>query len=74
MGMLHRLSSISFLTYYGRLVFQTANLEHYTTYAESELIPIATIMLEYIITDPVQHESLYKKYAHKRYFRVCTPF
>ncbi|KJA18759.1 hypothetical protein HYPSUDRAFT_1097415 [Hypholoma sublateritium FD-334 SS-4] len=52
----------------------TPNLEHYTTYAESELIPIATIMLEYIITDPIQHESLYKKYAHKRYFRVCPVF
>ncbi|KAF8970127.1 cyclin-like protein [Flammula alnicola] len=50
----------------------TANLEHYTTYAEKELIPVATIMLEYIITDPVQHESLYKKYAHKRYYRCST--
>lgn len=29
-------------------------------------------MLEYIITDPVQHESLYKKYAAKRYFRVSS--
>jgi hypothetical protein len=29
-------------------------------------------MLEYIITDPVQHQSLYKKYAAKRYFRVSS--
>ncbi|KAF8155075.1 P-loop containing nucleoside triphosphate hydrolase protein [Pholiota molesta] len=48
----------------------TANLEHYTTHTEKELIPIATDMLEYIFIEPVQHESLYKKYAHKRYFRV----
>ncbi|KAF8189336.1 nime/cyclinb [Pholiota molesta] len=27
---------------------------------------------EYITTVPVQHESLYKKYAHKRYFRCST--
>lgn len=31
-------------------------------------------MLEYIITDPIPHESLYKKYAHKRYKRVCWSF
>ena len=30
-------------------------------------------MLEYILTNPIQHESLYKKYASKRYFRVCPP-
>ncbi|KIM42303.1 hypothetical protein M413DRAFT_444730 [Hebeloma cylindrosporum] len=51
----------------------TANLEHYTTYSEEELFPVANIMLEYIITEPVQHQSLYKKYAAKRYFR-CSKF
>jgi len=51
----------------------TANLEHYTTYKEEELLPVANLMLEYIVTEPVQHDSLYKKYSHKRYFRVRVP-
>ncbi|PPQ66962.1 hypothetical protein CVT26_009993 [Gymnopilus dilepis] len=50
----------------------TPNLEHYTTYSEKELFPIANIMLEYILTNPIQHESLYKKYASKRYFRASA--
>ncbi|KDR72556.1 hypothetical protein GALMADRAFT_252687 [Galerina marginata CBS 339.88] len=50
----------------------TPNLEHYTTYSEKELIPVANLMLEYIITEPIQHESLYKKYASKRYCRCST--
>ncbi|KAF9525729.1 cyclin-like protein [Crepidotus variabilis] len=51
----------------------TANLEHYTTFSEKELLPTAKIMLEYINTEPVPHQSLYKKYAHKRYYR-CSKF
>ncbi|KAJ3517522.1 hypothetical protein NLJ89_g466 [Agrocybe chaxingu] len=49
------------------------NLEHYTTYSEKELLPVAKIFLEYILTNPAPHESLYKKYTHKRYFR-CSAF
>lgn len=52
-------------------MFQTANLEHYTTYSEEELLPVADLMVEYMVTTPIPHESLFKKYAHKRYFRVC---
>ncbi|RDB30354.1 G2/mitotic-specific cyclin cdc13 [Hypsizygus marmoreus] len=55
----------------GREVW-TANLEHYMTYSEVELIPTANIMLNYIL-EPIQHESLYKKYAHKRYLK-CSAF
>lgn len=62
--------------WFGRLTLGrehwTPTLEHYTTYSEKEILPVANIMLEYIITDPVQHESLFKKYSHKRYFRVCS--
>ncbi|KAF8899794.1 cyclin-like protein [Gymnopilus junonius] len=50
----------------------TPNLEHYTTYSEKELIPVASIMVEYVITNPIQHESLYKKYAHRRYFKCSV--
>ncbi|KAF9556287.1 A/B/D/E cyclin [Agrocybe pediades] len=51
----------------------TPTLEHYTTYSEKEILPIASIMLEYIITDPVQHDSLFRKYASKRYFK-CSAY
>ncbi|KAF8067783.1 nime/cyclinb [Lyophyllum atratum] len=60
----------------GRLVLGreiwTPNLEHYMTYTEAELLPTANIMLNYIL-EPIQHESLYKKYAHKRYLK-CSAF
>ena len=48
-------------------------MEHYTTYSEEELLPVADLMVEYMVTTPIPHDSLFKKYAHKRYFRVC-PF
>ncbi|PPQ82589.1 hypothetical protein CVT25_007103 [Psilocybe cyanescens] len=50
----------------------TPNLEHYTMYNEKEILPVANILLDYIITHPVQHDSLYKKYAHKRFFRASA--
>ncbi|GLB39126.1 putative cyclin family protein [Lyophyllum shimeji] len=60
----------------GRLVLGreiwTSNMEHYMTYSEAELLPTANIMLNYIL-EPIQHESLYKKYAHKRYLK-CSAF
>ncbi|KAG5651640.1 hypothetical protein H0H81_007983 [Sphagnurus paluster] len=55
----------------GREVW-TPNMEHYMTYTEEELLPTANIMLNYIL-EPIQHESLYKKYAHKRYLK-CSAF
>jgi hypothetical protein len=55
---------------------QTPNLAHYTTYSENELLPTANIMLNYIL-GPIQHESLFKKYAHRRFLKVrvlnCLP-
>ena len=51
-------------------LFQTPNLAHYTTFSEEEILPTANIMLEYILTNPIQHESLYKKFSSRRYFRV----
>lgn len=50
----------------------TANLEHYTTYSEEELLPVADLMVQYMVTTPIPHESLFKKYAHKRYFRCSS--
>ena len=61
-------------TYHRLLCFvliplQTPNLAHYSTYAESSLIPTANLMLNYILK-PVRHESFYKKYAGKRFLKV----
>jgi len=46
----------------------TPNLAHYSSYPESSIIPTANLMLNYILK-PIQHESFYKKYAGKRYFK-----
>ncbi|KAG6880010.1 hypothetical protein C0992_008217 [Termitomyces sp. T32_za158] len=60
----------------GRLVLGreewTANMEHYSTYSEEEILPTANIMINYILK-PIQHESLFKKYAHRRYLK-CSAF
>ncbi|KAG5645505.1 hypothetical protein DXG03_005915 [Asterophora parasitica] len=46
----------------------TPNLAHYSSYPESSLVPTANLMLNYILK-PIRHESFYKKYAGKRYFK-----
>ncbi|KAF9480929.1 hypothetical protein BDN70DRAFT_905515 [Pholiota conissans] len=46
----------------------TPNLAHYSSYKESQLTPTASLMLNYILK-PVRHESFYKKYAGKRYYK-----
>ncbi|KAL1732239.1 cyclin-like protein [Schizophyllum commune] len=49
----------------------TANLAHYSSYPESALVPTACLMINYIIK-PIRHESFYKKYAGKRFFKVWS--
>ncbi|KAL4073501.1 cyclin-like protein [Scleroderma citrinum] len=49
----------------------TPNLAHYSSYAESSLIPTANLMLNYILK-PIRHESFYKKYAGKRFLKVSV--
>ncbi|KAF7969432.1 hypothetical protein HWV62_27319 [Athelia sp. TMB] len=46
----------------------TPNLAHYSSYAESSIVPVANIMLNYVLK-PIKHESFYKKYAGKRYLK-----
>ncbi|KAF8156923.1 cyclin-like protein [Crassisporium funariophilum] len=46
----------------------TPNLAHYSSYKESALVPTASLMLNYILK-PIRHESFYKKYAGKRYYK-----
>lgn len=50
--------------------FQTPNLAHYSSYPESAIIPTANIMLNYILK-PIRHSSFFKKYASKKYMKVC---
>ncbi|KAG9219584.1 hypothetical protein CCMSSC00406_0008209 [Pleurotus cornucopiae] len=46
----------------------TPNLAHYSSYAESGLIPTANLMLNYILKT-TDHESFHKKYASKRFLK-----
>ncbi|KAJ2919027.1 hypothetical protein MD484_g1465, partial [Candolleomyces efflorescens] len=61
----------------GRLVVckwdWTPNLEHYTTFSEEAIMPVAGIMMEYVCTTPIQHESVYTKYLSKRHLK-CSHF
>ncbi|THU94727.1 hypothetical protein K435DRAFT_829264 [Dendrothele bispora CBS 962.96] len=49
----------------------TANLAHYTTYKERELLPTANVLFNHVIRElqPNVNDSLYKKYAAKRYMK-----
>ncbi|TFK76056.1 A/B/D/E cyclin [Pluteus cervinus] len=42
----------------------TPNLAHYSSYAESSIVPTPNLMINYILK-PVQHKSFFKKYAGK---------
>ncbi|CAE6346005.1 unnamed protein product, partial [Rhizoctonia solani] len=54
------------------LFVQNANLEHYSGYSEEALLPCANIMLNYIVQPPSAHESLWKKYSGKKYFKCAA--
>lgn len=60
-------------TWLGRLILGndkwTPNHAHFSSYAESSIIPTANLMLNYILK-PIRHESFYKKYAGKRFMKV----
>lgn len=44
----------------------TANLAHYSGYKEAALLPVANIMVNYLLKPPA-HQSLFEKYAAKRF-------
>ena len=63
--------STSFIMcYYLLCIRQTPNLVYHSSYDESQLVPTANIMLNYVLK-PTKHESFYQKYADKKYFKVC---
>ncbi|KAF8546851.1 hypothetical protein OG21DRAFT_1479616 [Imleria badia] len=46
-------------------IWWSANLAHYSSYAESSLLPTANLMLNYIVT-PIRHESFHRNiWVHK---------
>ncbi|KAI8986694.1 cyclin-like protein [Trametes punicea] len=49
----------------------TPNLAHYSSYRESDIIPTANLMLNYILK-PVRHQSFYKKYASKKFLKASV--
>ncbi|PKI84661.1 Clb2p [Malassezia vespertilionis] len=49
----------------------TPTLVHYSTYAESELLGTAEIMLDYILRPPA-HRHFYKKYSSKKFMRASA--
>ncbi|TFK91636.1 hypothetical protein K466DRAFT_595922 [Polyporus arcularius HHB13444] len=49
----------------------TPNLAHYSSYRESEIIPTASLMLNYILK-PIRHQSFYKKYASKKFMKASV--
>ncbi|KZS97145.1 A/B/D/E cyclin [Sistotremastrum niveocremeum HHB9708] len=49
----------------------TANLEHYSSYSQEQLLPVANVMLNYILK-PVKHEQFFKKYASKKWMKTST--
>ncbi|KAI0284609.1 cyclin-like protein [Russula aff. rugulosa BPL654] len=49
----------------------TPNLAHYSSYAESAIIPTANLMINYVLK-PARHSSFFKKYAAKKFMKVST--
>ena len=53
------------------LLYQTPNLAHYSSYAESAIIPTANLMINYVL-EPVRHLSFFKKYAATKFMKSST--
>lgn len=49
----------------------TPNLAHYSSYRESDIVPTAGIMLNYVLR-PIRHPTFFKKYASKKYLKAST--
>ncbi|KAJ3266006.1 G2/mitotic-specific cyclin [Blyttiomyces sp. JEL0837] len=47
------------------------NLAHYSGYTEEEITPCSMLMLNYL-RKPCKHESLYKKYASKKFMKASV--
>ena len=52
------------------IIRQMPNLAHYLSYAESQLVPTANAMLNYVLK-PTKQESFHGKYTSKKYLQLC---
>jgi hypothetical protein len=50
---------------------QDANLAHYSGYKEAELMPTASLMLNYLLK-PVRHENFFNKYASAKFAKASV--
>ncbi|KAK4144650.1 cyclin-like protein [Dichotomopilus funicola] len=59
--------------YLSRLILDRGDwdevLEHYAGYTEDEILPVVTLMIDYMAR-PVIHEAFFKKYASKRFLKA----
>ncbi|KAI4138199.1 MAG: hypothetical protein L6R39_006914 [Caloplaca ligustica] len=59
--------------YLARLILErgewNATIAHYAGYTEDEIIPVFTLMLDYL-RRPVAHEAFFKKYASKKFLKA----
>lgn len=49
---------------------QTSTYVQYSGYSEDAILPIATIMLNYLL-QPIKHENFHKKYSLRRFYKVA---
>ncbi|CAK5270916.1 unnamed protein product [Mycena citricolor] len=49
----------------------TPTLAHFAMYRESEIIPVANVMIRYVL-QPIKHMEFYKKYAGKKNMKVSV--
>ncbi|KAF9522732.1 cyclin-like protein [Crepidotus variabilis] len=49
-------------------------LKHLSTYSENELLPVASIMVDYILVQPPPHSELYNFYDTKKHFMVILDY
>ncbi|KAH7096135.1 A/B/D/E cyclin [Auriculariales sp. MPI-PUGE-AT-0066] len=58
----------------GRLVLGSGewapNLVHYSTYTESEIMPVADFMVNYLLRPSIRHEHFMKKYAARKFLKA----
>lgn len=50
---------------------QDANLAHYSGYKEAELMPTASLMLNYLLK-PIRHENFFNKYASAKFAKASV--
>lgn len=50
---------------------QNPNLVHYSGYTEADIVPVARLMLNYVLK-PTRHENFFKKYAARKFMKASV--